>query len=100
LRQYLRLRVVAAGLDLQKIQQLVPVQTGALTTVAAADPQLAGYIAQCRNGMIMPSYPEMRDAWRLLGRTEYDVLAGNGDPRERAAQAADAGWELLAAVRA
>lgn len=90
----------SAGLDLQRIQQLVPVQIDAMTAVAAADPQLAGYVAQCRDGMIMPSYPEMRDAWRLLGQTEYDVLAGNGDPRDRAAQAADAGWEMLAGARA
>lgn len=85
----------SAGLDLQKFQQLVPVQTDAMRTVAETDSLLAGYVTQCRNGMIMPSYPEMREAWRLLGQTEYDVLAGNGDPCGHAARAADAGWKLL-----
>jgi maltose-binding protein MalE len=86
--------------DLQKIQQLVPVQSEAMAAVAASDPVLAAYVTQCRDGMVMPSYPEMRDAWRLLGQTEYDVLAGIGDPRERAGRAADEGWRMLEAARA
>lgn len=90
----------SAGLDLQKIQQLVPVQSEAMAAVAASDPVLAAYVTQCRDGMVMPSYPEMRDAWRLLGQTEYDVLAGIGDPRERAGRAADEGWRMLEAARA
>ena len=57
-------------------------------------------VAQCRSGLIMPSYPEMRDAWTLLGMTEYQILAGEGGPPEDvAARAADEGWRMLAAVR-
>lgn len=89
-----------AGLDLNRYQQLVPVQEEAMSAVAEADPVLAPYVEQCRNGMIMPSYPEMRHAWQLIGRTEYQVLAGDGDPREVAAAAADEGWELLREARA
>ncbi len=89
-----------AGLDLDKIQPLVPVQPAAMTQLAARDPLLRPYIEQCRTGMLMPSYPEMRDAWQLLGQTEYKVLAGEGgDPRQIAADAADRGWELLAKAR-
>jgi hypothetical protein len=35
----------------------------------------------------------------LLGRTEYQVLAGDGGPRALAEAAARAGWELLDPVR-
>lgn len=88
-----------AGDDLQKYQQLVPVQTEAMAAVAKNDAWLRAYVTQCRKGMIMPSYPNMRDAWRLLGQAEYDVLAGNGAPRDCAARVADEGWELLAQAR-
>ncbi len=88
-----------AGLDLNRIQPLVPVQRKAMTQLAAQDPQLRPYIDRCKVGMIMPSYPEMRDAWQLLGMTEYRVLAGDGDPAEIAAAAADRGWQLLARAR-
>jgi arabinogalactan oligomer / maltooligosaccharide transport system substrate-binding protein len=88
-----------AGLDLNRIQPLVPVQRKAMTQLAGQDPQLRPYIDRCRVGMIMPSYPEMRDAWQLLGMTEYRVLAGDGDPAQIAADAADRGWQLLARAR-
>lgn len=88
-----------AGLDLNRVQQLVPVQEEAMSTVAERDPVLAPYVDQCRTGLIMPSRPEMREAWQLLGRTEYQVLAGDGDPRALAEAAATAGWELLGPVR-
>ncbi len=89
-----------AGMDLNRFQQLVPVQKEAMSAVADDDPLLKPYVDQCRGGLIMPSYPEMRAAWQLLGRTEYQVLAGDGDPRAVAETAADAGWELLAQARA
>ena len=41
----------------------------------------------------------MRQAWQLIGRTEYQVLAREGDPREIAGAAADEGWELLREAR-
>ncbi|WP_116044531.1 sugar ABC transporter substrate-binding protein [Amycolatopsis palatopharyngis] len=88
-----------AGLDLNRFQQLVPVQEEAMSTVAERDPVLGPYVDQCRTGLIMPSRPEMREAWQLLGRTEYQVLAGDGDPRALAEAAATAGWELLGPVR-
>ena len=84
-----------AGLDLNKIQPLVPVQPGAMTHLADQDDLLRAYIDQCRTGMIMPSYPEMRKAWQLLGMTEYRVLAGDGNPRDVAAAAADQAREIL-----
>ncbi|MDT5037588.1 MAG: arabinogalactan oligomer / maltooligosaccharide transport system substrate-binding protein [Micromonosporaceae bacterium] len=88
-----------AGMDLNEIQPLVPVQRQAMTDVAARNPLLLPYVRQCRTGLIMPSYPEMRQAWNLLGRTEYAVLAGDGNPRAVAGHAADEGWQLLEGVR-
>lgn len=88
-----------AGQHLNELQQLVPVQEEAMSVVAEGDPMLRPYVEQCRNGVIMPSWSEMRAAWQLLGRTEYRVLAGDGDPRAVAGAAADAGWELLARAR-
>ncbi len=88
-----------AGLDLNTIQPLVPVQPGAMRQLADQDAWLRPYIDHCETGMIMPSYPEMRKAWQLLGQTEYKVLAGDGDPRDIAAAAADRGRELLAHAR-
>ncbi|MFW6695743.1 sugar ABC transporter substrate-binding protein [Streptomyces sp. MAR4 CNX-425] len=89
-----------AGEDLNRLQQLVPVQEEAMDTVAARDAVLRPYIGQCDDGQVMPSWPEMRDAWRLLGQTEYKVLAGGSDPRAVAGEAAEAGWELLREARA
>lgn len=88
-----------AGDDLNKLQQLVPVQEEAMGTVAARDATLRPYIGQCHDGQVMPSWPEMRAAWQLLGHTEYKVLAGEGDPHAVAGEAADAGWELLREAR-
>ncbi|GAA2123601.1 hypothetical protein GCM10009802_28030 [Streptomyces synnematoformans] len=88
-----------AGEDLNKLQQLVPVQEEAMRTVAARDAVLRPYIGQCDDGQVMPSWPEMRAAWQLLGQTEYKVLAGEGDPRAVAGEAAEAGWELLQEAR-
>ncbi|WP_177242448.1 sugar ABC transporter substrate-binding protein [Amycolatopsis marina] len=88
-----------AGLDLNRIQPLVPVQEEAMSTIAERDAVLSPYVDQCRDGLIMPSRPEMREAWQLLGRTEYQVLAGDGDPRALAEAAATAGWELLGTTR-
>lgn len=76
------LSLPSAGEDLNKIQQLVPAQQEAMATVADADPVLRAYVEQCERGMPMPSLPEMRTAWQLLGRAEYDLLAGERDPRE------------------
>ena len=89
-----------AGVDLNRIQPLVPVQPAAMRHLAERDPLLRPYIDQCRTGMIMPSYPEMREAWRLLGQTEYKVLAGEGgDPGQLAADVADQGRDMLAKAR-
>jgi arabinogalactan oligomer/maltooligosaccharide transport system substrate-binding protein len=89
-----------AGVELNRIQPLVPVQPAAMSYLAERDPLLRPYIDQCRNGMIMPSYPKMREAWRLLGQTEYKVLAGEGgDPGQLAADVADQGWDMLAEAR-
>jgi arabinogalactan oligomer/maltooligosaccharide transport system substrate-binding protein len=88
-----------AGVDLQRFQPLVPVQRGAMGRVGESDPRLAPYVEQSRNGMIMPSYPEMREAWNLMGMAEYRILAGDGDPETIAATTADAGWDLLRAAR-
>jgi arabinogalactan oligomer / maltooligosaccharide transport system substrate-binding protein len=88
-----------SGLDLNKIQPLVPVQPGAMAQLAVRDALLRPYIDQCKTGMIMPSYPEMREAWLLLGQTEYKVLAGDGAPTDIASDAADRGWDLLAKAR-
>lgn len=88
-----------AGEDLNRLQQLVPVQEEAMGTVAARDSVLRPYIGQCDDGQVMPSWPEMRAAWQLLGHTEYKVLAGEGDPRAVAGEAAEAGWELLREAR-
>ncbi|MCP2256203.1 arabinogalactan oligomer / maltooligosaccharide transport system substrate-binding protein [Prauserella aidingensis] len=89
------LSIPDAGEDLNAIQQLVPTQEEAMTTVAETDPVLAPYVEQCRRGTPMPTAPEMRKAWQLLGRAEYDLLAGNDDPREIAEKTADAGSDLL-----
>jgi arabinogalactan oligomer/maltooligosaccharide transport system substrate-binding protein len=75
------------------------VQEEAMSILAERDPVLGPYVDQCRTGLIMPLRPEMREAWQLLGRTEYQVLAGDGDPRALAEAAARAGWELLDPVR-
>ncbi|NKQ58076.1 extracellular solute-binding protein [Amycolatopsis sp. K13G38] len=88
-----------AGQELNRYQQLVPVQEEAMSTVAEADPVLRPYVEQCRAGMVMPSYPEMREAWQLIGRTEYQILSGTGDAPEVASKAADEGWELLREAR-
>lgn len=88
-----------AGLDLNRIQPLVPVQTDAMSLIAERDSALAPYVEGCRQGLVMPSWPEMREAWNLIGRTEYRVLAGDGDPRELAEEAAVKGWELLREAR-
>ncbi|MFD2419355.1 sugar ABC transporter substrate-binding protein [Amycolatopsis pigmentata] len=88
-----------AGLDLNRIQPLVPVQQDAMSRVAERDAALAPYVDQCRTGLVMPSWPEMREAWKLIGRTEYRVLAGDGDPRQLAEEAATQGWELLREAR-
>lgn len=88
-----------AGLDLNRIQPLVPVQKEAMSRVAERDSGLAPYVDQCRQGLVMPSWPEMREAWKLIGRTEYQVLAGDGDPRELAEKAAAEGWDLLRDAR-
>lgn len=88
-----------AGVDLQRFQPLVPVQRAAMGRVGDADRRLAPYVEQSRHGLIMPSYPEMRQAWNLLGLAEYRILAGDGDPRTIAGSTADAGWELLSAAR-
>lgn len=98
LKSYLELP--RAGRDLNRYQQLVPVQEEAMHAVAQSDPVLAPYVEQCQSGMIMPSYPEMRQAWQLIGRTEYEILAGDGDRREVAAATADEGWKLLREARA
>lgn len=88
-----------AGEDLHRLQPLVPVQTQAMSAIAERDKIVRPYVEQCQSGLIMPSWPEMRAAWQLLGQAEYRVLAGDGDPRAVAEAAADAGWELLAEVR-
>lgn len=97
LASYLKER--RAGVDLQRYQQLVPVQTKAMSEVAGKDPILKPYVDQCGTGMIMPSYPIMREAWQLLGQTEYKVLAGDGDPHVVASAAAEKGWTLLEQAR-
>ncbi|GAA1253327.1 hypothetical protein GCM10009676_45540 [Prauserella halophila] len=85
-----------AGQDLNRIRRVVPVHEDAMDTLHRSDPMLRPYIEQCRTGTPMPSWPEMRTAWQLLGRTEYRVLAGHGDPRDVAEAAADEGAALLA----
>jgi arabinogalactan oligomer/maltooligosaccharide transport system substrate-binding protein len=89
----------AAGMDLQRFQPLVPTQRAAMGRVADANPRLAAYVSQVRGGMLMPSWPETRAAWNLLGTAQYRVLAGEGDPRTVAAETADAGWDLLRTTR-
>ncbi|GLY68844.1 sugar ABC transporter substrate-binding protein [Amycolatopsis taiwanensis] len=89
-----------AGLDLNRFQQLVPVQDEAMSKIGERDPVLRPYVEQCRRGLHMPSWPEMREAWQLVGRAQYEVLAGDGgDPRELAAVTAERGWELLRQAR-
>jgi arabinogalactan oligomer / maltooligosaccharide transport system substrate-binding protein len=84
-----------AGEELNRIQPLVPVQEMAMETVARRDVNLRPYVEACRNGLVMPSWGQMRELWQLLGRTEHDVLAGDGDARQIAEEAADAGWEII-----
>jgi len=84
-----------AGEELNKIQPLVPVQEAAMDSVARRDANLRPYVEACRNGLVMPSWGQMRELWQLLGRTEHDVLAGHGDARQIAEEAADAGWEII-----
>lgn len=70
-----------------------------MSRIAQRDGALAPYVEQCRTGLVMPSWPEMREAWKLIGRTEYRVLAGDGDPRRLAEEAAVERWELLREAR-
>ncbi|GAA1213081.1 hypothetical protein GCM10009675_38260 [Prauserella alba] len=84
-----------AGEDLNRIRRIVPAHDDAMDTLRRDDPLLRPYIDQCRTGTPMPSGPGMRIAWRLLGRAEYQVLAGHGDPRAVAEATADEGHALL-----
>ncbi|WP_258936429.1 sugar ABC transporter substrate-binding protein [Prauserella salsuginis] len=84
-----------AGEDLNRIRRIVPAHDDAMDSLRRDDPLLRTYIDQCRTGMLMPSGPGMRTAWRLLGRAEYQVLAGHGDPRAVAEATADEGHALL-----
>ncbi|MEI7058705.1 extracellular solute-binding protein [Nocardioides sp. CCNWLW239] len=84
-----------AGEELSRIQPLVPVQKAAMDSVARRDANLRPYVEACHDGLVMPSWGQMRRLWQILGRAEHDVLAGEGDPRQIAEAAADAGWEII-----
>ncbi|WP_281903266.1 sugar ABC transporter substrate-binding protein [Phytohabitans aurantiacus] len=64
------------ALALYEAQPRPPALRLALEQVVDTDPRVAAFAAECRNGDLMPSVPEMPDVWRLLGRAEADLIAG------------------------
>lgn len=88
-----------AGLDLNRIQPLVPVQVEAMSAVAERDSALRPYVELCRRGQLMPSWPQMRAAWQLFGNTEYEVLANPDAAHSLAEAAASEGERIVEQLR-
>ena len=82
------------GERLVEIQPRPPVQTDAARRVAATDPRLGAYVAQCEAGTAMPNNPRMAQLWSLLGRAQAEVIRG-ADPVRTARGAADRGWAVV-----
>jgi arabinogalactan oligomer/maltooligosaccharide transport system substrate-binding protein len=64
------------ALALYEAQPRPPALRVALEQVVDTDSRIAAFAAECRNGDLMPSVPEMPEVWRLLGRAEADLVAG------------------------
>ncbi|MEV2275110.1 extracellular solute-binding protein [Nocardiopsis sp. NPDC049922] len=58
----------------------VPVQTDALESVSADDPNVAAIAEAGAEGMPMPSIPEMGETWQPLGVAQAEIIGG-GDVR-------------------
>ncbi len=68
-------------LDLYEADPRMPVQTEALESVSADDPNIAAIAEAGAEGMPMPSIPEMGETWEPLGIAQAAVIGGE-DVRE------------------
>ncbi|WP_285730875.1 maltose ABC transporter substrate-binding protein [Nocardiopsis sp. ATB16-24] len=68
-------------LSLYEADPRTPVQTEALESVSADDPNIAAIAEAGADGMPMPSIPEMGETWEPLGQAQAQALAGE-DVRE------------------
>ncbi|GAA1460598.1 extracellular solute-binding protein [Nocardiopsis exhalans] len=68
-------------LSLYEADPRTPVQTEALESVSADDPNIAAIAEAGAEGMPMPSIPEMGETWEPLGQAQAQAIAGN-DVRE------------------
>jgi arabinogalactan oligomer/maltooligosaccharide transport system substrate-binding protein len=78
---YLTQDVVAKALSVA--QQRPPAHLGTIDTLAADSP-VRGYAEECRRGLIMPSFPFMKEVWASIGEAERRVISG-ADPYRTAA---------------
>jgi maltose-binding protein MalE len=56
-------------------------------TIATTDPGLRQYQQLCKSSMPMPTFPQMEQIWRIVGRAQASVIAG-ASPRKAAEHAA------------
>ncbi|WP_159939878.1 MULTISPECIES: maltose ABC transporter substrate-binding protein [unclassified Nocardiopsis] len=68
-------------LSLYEADPRTPVQSEALESVSADDPNIAAIAEAGADGMPMPSIPEMGETWEPLGQAQAQALAGE-DVRE------------------
>ena len=64
-----------------------PAHNGAFETVAAADPNIAGFGEAGQNGYPMPAIPEMSSVWQAW-TDAYELIFTGGDPEEAFTNAA------------
>lgn len=75
-------------LSLYEIDPRTPVQTEALESVSAENPDIAAIAEAGAEGIPMPSIPEMGETWQPLGVAQADIIGG-ADPREAMEAAAE-----------
>jgi arabinogalactan oligomer/maltooligosaccharide transport system substrate-binding protein len=75
-------------LSLYEIDPRTPVQTEALESVSAENPDIAATAEAGADGIPMPSIPEMGETWQPLGVAQADIIGG-ADPREAMEAAAE-----------
>jgi arabinogalactan oligomer/maltooligosaccharide transport system substrate-binding protein len=75
-------------LSLYEIDPRTPVQTEALESVSAENPDIAAIAEAGADGIPMPSIPEMGETWQPLGVAQADIIGG-ADPREAMEAAAE-----------
>lgn len=68
-------------LDLYESDPRTPVQTEALDSVSAEDPNIAVMAETGENGVPMPNIPEMGETWEPLGVAQAQIIGG-ADARE------------------